>query len=686
MSLIGIAMRVEALGFPREFMPIFGKPEFELYPHQEEAIKSFREGNNLMVSVPTASGKTLIAYSAIIDSISEGRKAVYVVPLRALATEKFQELRILRDSGVRVRIAIGDYDEGSSVIQNSDITICTSEKFDSILRHDPSILYGIGLVIVDETHMLHDTERGPTLEFILTLIKHVNPDIRLICLSATVVNHGEISRWLNCEAIVSDFRPVPLTKAIVFKGSIIYSDGKSEKIKGDELEHLIEKHVSEGGQILVFVNSRKRALEMAERYSEIIPFQFQGDLEPGDEEDINDEKIRELSARGYGFHHAGLSSRQRNHIEEMFRNGSIKVLFATPTLAAGVNLPARAVFIRDISRYSNGHSDFISNMEIDQMLGRAGRPAYDREGFAYIYASTDKAFSRAKEAINGLPDPVQSRIGKNTTVRKWILPLVCMGICRNVEEIEAFFSKTLFSLQKPLSNISNHITETLDFLVENEFLTVKGNTYKETTFGSMVSELYIDPVTALILRDFLRHEYSDDLALFYICKTPDMLTIPYRSDEFALVQDFMMEIEMDLSETDCLDAAKTALVLKKWINEVPVKTIEEEFGIGYGDIQSRTSQADWISYSLSRMSMKFKPEVHVKIENLNFRIREGVREDVISLTMIPEIGRVRARRLYQHGFRSISDIAAADEREIAKIYGFSDKLSSRVVRYARSVR
>ncbi len=679
-------MNLSSLGFSRELNSVFGNNDFDLYPHQEEAIRSFRDGNNIILSVPTASGKTLVAYAAILDSIMAGRKAVYVVPLKALAMEKFRELKILKNVGLKVRMAIGDYDEGTSVINNSDVIICTSEKFDSLLRHDPSILYDIGLVVADETHLLQDPDRGPTLEFILTMIKHVNPDIRLVCLSATMVNHSQISEWLDSVAIVSDFRPVPLTKAIAFRKSIIYSDGRTEKIKGDELDHVIRTHVSAGGQVLIFVNSRKRTLELAERYSGELSFPGRIITEESEEEDFNDEKIRELASHGYGFHHAGLSAKQRALVEEMFSKGEIKVLFATPTLAAGVNLPARAVYIRDISRYSNGYSDFISNMEIEQMLGRAGRPAYDREGYAYIYASTEKAFSRAQEAIHGLPDPIESQLGHEGTVRKWILPLVCMGICRNIQEIESFFSKTLYSQQNPVSNISAWISVTLDFLVDNDFLNVKGSTYYATSFGSMVSELYIDPVSALILRDFLRKEYSEDLALFHICKTPDMLKIPYKESEFPLIDDFLEDIGINAEEKNDLDAAKTAIVLKKWINEVPVKTIEEEFSIGYGDIQSRTNSADWISYSLSRMSMKFKPEIHVNLENLNFRIREGVREDVISLTLIPEIGRVRARRLYLNGFRTINDLASADEKDISKIYGFSEKLSSRVIRYARSIK
>lgn len=683
-------MKVSSLGYPPEFLKLFDDQDFELYRHQEEAVSAIRKGENVIVSVPTASGKTLIAYVAIFEKFLRKQRSVYMVPLKALASEKFQELRKLRKLGLKVALAMGDYDEETQVIRDSDVVIATSEKLDSMIRHDPSIVYDMGLLVADEVHLIGDPSRGPIEELVLTTVSHINPDTNLLCLSATMTNHAEISSWTQSAPVISDFRPVPLTRAIVFRKNVILEDESTIPLeRGDEIQTLIGDHVSKGGQLLIFVNSRKRAEDLAKTYSQriIISGNLQEVNETQEEEqDLYDSILTELVPRGFAFHHAGLSTKQRSLIETLFRERKIKVLFATPTLAAGVNLPARVVIIRDLTRFSDGYSQFISNMEISQMTGRAGRPGFDVEGFAYLYAATEKSLEHSRKVLESEPDPIRSALGTDNLVRRTTLALIAMGICRNESELIGFFSKTLYSYQNGNEYFEKHIPHAVDFLVENDFINISGKEFRATEFGKTVSDLYIDPLSAVILREYLSKTYAEDSALYYVCRTPDMNQIPYKNADYTAVDDFLTEIDEEPMTQDDLNAAKTALVLKEWINEVPIRTIEEHYGIGYGDIQSRVGTADWMSYSLSRLSRRFKPEIHVSLENLNFRIKEGVREDILVLTLIRSIGRVRARRLYQNNFKSIQSIADAEPGDLAKIYGFSTKLATQVVQNAKRIR
>ncbi len=681
-------MKLSSLGLPPEFLSIYANKDLDLYQHQIEAIEAIRKGKNVVVSVPTASGKTLIAYVTIFDTFLSGRKSIYVVPLKALASEKYNELKKLSAYGLRVRVASGDYDEGFDIIRRSDVLIATSEKVDSMIRHDPFALLDVGLVVFDETHLIGSENRGPVMEFLITTVKHVNPDASLLCLSATLPNHEQFARWIGGVSVVSDFRPVPLVRGIIHGKGIEYDDGSVEEFsETDPVLGISVRHIKEGGQALIFVNSRRRAEEFSKSYAGKLNFGGSKiSTRELEEQDIYDEILSSVISRGVSFHHAGLSGKQRNLIESLFVEGKIKILFATPTLASGVNLPARLVVVRDITRYSGGYSHFIPDIEINQMVGRAGRPGFDTKGYALIYASSERSREIAEEVLYSPPHPIMSMIGSPSFLRKMVLSLISTEIARNSDEILKFLSGTFYALQHGPRFFSDNIGETIEFLIDNEFVRQSGERLVATQFGKLTSELYIDPVTSLILREFLNKRYSVDSALFHICKVPDMLPIPYRKSDYASVNAFLMNIDEEIETDEDLNAAKTAVVLHDWINEVPLRVIEHKYAIGYGDLQSRTSSADWISYSLSRLSRKFKPEVHLQLENLNFRIKEGVREDVIALTLIRGIGRVRARRLYENGFRSIESIANASEASISSIYGFSQRLAKSIIMTAKKQR
>ncbi len=668
-------MKISELGYDRAFLQLFDGNDFQLYDHQRMAIEQIRKGRNVVVSVPTAAGKTLIAYSAIYETFQRNLKSIYIVPLRSLAMEKFSELSRLRDLGLKVKMSIGDYDDSPDFIKRYDAVILTSEKADSLLHHDPYILNDVGLLVLDEIHTIGDESRGPTLETVASIARYVNPDVRILALSATVSNAMELASWLDASLIKSDFRPVPLKTGILYRDQL-YLDGKRRS--GVSINQIIRETVEDNGQVLMFVSSRKKAEDTARDLAQI--FGSDANIKiSSDETNVYDDMLNEILPRGVAFHHAGLSNDQRAFIEREFRARRIKVIVATPTLAAGVNLPARLVIVRDITRWGSDGISYLTNMEIKQMIGRAGRPGYDQYGIGLIYVSSQSSYEAAKDYLSTDPEPVVSYLGNEAKVRFNTLAAISMGLARSPSDIMKFYETTLFFSQNGKDLLEEKISASLKFLEKNGFIKQSPD-LRTTQLGKVTSDLYIDPESALRLVDFFDGPADVDHAIYYISLCREIVPFNIKDDYSAM--EFLDDI--GLIDGD-IDAAKTAIVLRDWISEASYKYLYDKYGIAPGDMQARISMADWLSYSLAKLSSIYKPEVRRMLEILNLRIKEGIREDILQLVLIPGVGRVRARRLYDAGLRSIEDVASASPGRIKAIYGFSDTLANAIIRRARTI-
>lgn len=210
----------------KQFEAIIKQGFDKFRPSQEKAIEAgLLENKSLLICTPTASGKTFIAELAAIKNILEHKgKAVYICPLKALASEKVKQFREKYGDLVRVALAIGDQDDPDPRLMNYDIIICTSEKLDSLIRHHTPWIKQIATVIVDEIHLMNDPSRGPTLEILITLLKQIVPDIQLLGLSATIGNPQELADWLDAELVLDTWRPVPLDKGVYLDGEIHFED------------------------------------------------------------------------------------------------------------------------------------------------------------------------------------------------------------------------------------------------------------------------------------------------------------------------------------------------------------------------------------------------------------------------------------------------------------------------------
>ncbi|MCD6369775.1 MAG: DEAD/DEAH box helicase [Thermoproteales archaeon] len=343
------------------------------------------KGENLVVCAPTASGKTLIAEIAILKQVLERNvKALYLTPLRALASEKFEELSFYSNYiGLKVALTTGDYDSSDPWLEKYDIIITTNEKADSLLRHKATWLESIGIVVSDEIHLLNEPRRGPTLEIVLSKFLDLSStkDIQILALSATIGNSAEIADWLNAKLVVSEWRPVELIEGVYIDGKIHYSNGLTREIPslGNPIIDLTVDCLREGGEILIFANTRQRAVSLAKRImypaKKFLTREDASTLAKAAKDLLKSERnylteaLASCLINGVAFHHAGLSHTSRRLIEKLFRQRIIKAVVATPTLAAGVNLPARRVVISDYRRFNGelGIYEEIPVIEYKQM-------------------------------------------------------------------------------------------------------------------------------------------------------------------------------------------------------------------------------------------------------------------------------------------------------------------------------
>jgi helicase len=205
-----------------------------IYTKLESRIKTFRpaqykaidagifDDRSLLICTPTASGKTLVAELAIMNAIFHDKgKCVYVVPLKALASEKYEHFKSTHS--FKTAITSGDIDSDDSYLDKYDLIITTSEKFDSLIRHKTPWLKKIKVVIIDEIHLLNDSERGPTLEILITILRRELKNLQIIGLSATIGNPAELAEWLGAELILDDWRPVQLKKGIYLDEEIEFT-------------------------------------------------------------------------------------------------------------------------------------------------------------------------------------------------------------------------------------------------------------------------------------------------------------------------------------------------------------------------------------------------------------------------------------------------------------------------------
>lgn len=671
-----------------------------LYPPQEMALNhGVLEGKSVLMTTPTASGKTLIAMMAIHNTLKRNKKAVYLTPLRALASEKYDEIKTLENLNfgkkIKVMVATGDYDSTGKELAAADVIVLTNEKMDTLFRHNAEWLDDIGLFVSDEVHLIGERERGATLEMMLTKIRKHYPQSQIVALSATVANSVEIADWLDCELVESDWRPTKLVEGVYEHGIIQMRGGATFRVNTSGISSAVDiaiDCVNEGGQALIFAETRKRAASLAARAAEGVYKQLNKTarelaaktsyeiLSRGDDTEIT-KTLSQLVSKGVAFHHAGLAPSSREIVESSFRKGVIKLLTATPTLAAGVNLPARRVVIASILRYDSefGRNLPISVLEYKQLCGRAGRPQYDTTGEAIIVSESGaNAEDLYDHYVLGSPEPIRSQLSSDSAIRFHLLSTISTVPGMKKHEIHDFFSRTLFSRQYRRASVKLKVESALEYLEQEDLVKSRNDRYISTEFGRRTSLLYINPATAVKFRDALQRieQKTADTAkhilgfLHVIADSPDFYPkLSLRKTDYdqvsILIQRRGNELIYPISEYDC---SRSFWALCCWVEETSEKVLSDKIGVEPGDMHRIVEIANWLVYSLYEVAKLLRRgDLMPELYNLRTRIRYGVKEELLPLVVLEGIGRVKARALYNAGFIDVSTIMKASEAKLASV-------------------
>ncbi|GMF97587.1 unnamed protein product [[Candida] boidinii] len=497
---------------------------------QSESFETlFNSDQNCVISSPTGSGKTVLFELAIIRLMilrSQNKlkyrdcKILYVAPTKALCSERADDWtqKFNRISGFSVGLLTSDtsYLETERV-KKSDIIICTPEKWDVLTRRwndYPKLFELIRLLLVDEIHTLNG-ERGSVLEVVVTRMKSMNNFIRIVALSATIPNIDDVSNWLSTEQASSkilrfdnSYRAVSLKKHVYgYSTSSSNNNFQFDSFLNGKLIEIITKH-SKGKPIMIFCPTRSSAISTARYLAD--NGKFYPSYSKGSQTNPNillSKELKVLTERCVAYHHAGLAYNERIAIENMFIEGKVKVICSTSTLAVGVNLPAYMVIVKGTKAWNGGIFSEYSDLDILQMIGRAGRPQFEKEGCAVIMTQSSEKDNYEK-LIHGtqklesslhlhLHEHITAEIslGTITSVMSALVWLKSTFLYRRFMKNPLFYSEIYKGLTTKNYDLElkliKYFEMIFDDLIQNKMITEQNGNYTCTPYGITMAKHYI---------------------------------------------------------------------------------------------------------------------------------------------------------------------------------------------------
>ena len=663
----------------------------EFNPAQKAVIESgyLEDKSNYIISIPTASGKTVLGILPALKTILNGGKAIYAAPLLSIQNEKVKEFKAFEEHGIKV----GKHPS------NSDLSVMVFESFDALTRFSWNVLREVDTLIIDEFHMIGEYSRGPTLESAITRAKIINPSLRIIALSATLKNIDEIEQWLGGKTVEHNYRPVPLNK------EVLDAEMFNTKNKNDVIVKIVEKAIEDNSQALSFVSTRrfteslatyvakkidkKTTKEQKQKFKQVADKLLEVPKKKGSLPTTTCLKLAEAAEKGVVFHHAGLFNEQKEIIEDEFRKGNILMITATPSLMYGVNLPSKYVVIRDHTRWTSNGPASIPVFDYEQMSGRAGRPQYDDVGYSYLVAKTmDEAFDLEARYVNGEIELTNSKLIDNKdAIYKQIIAQIASSLSKNLDDLNDFFGKTLYGFQMKNNpsmsmfaqdSLNWELESALEFLLQNGIIRATPEGLKTTDFGNLIAKSNYAVETAVKIKEYVStmEKLNPAEMIYALAETPDLPLISFKGRKSKdPVRDKLSEC--GLFAVDIGNPEATAVSLIEWINERNEYEIENAYNV-YSASTRRSA------YEASRLVKFAKNTLEVlgnysnlkDMDYLSARLYYGVKEDIIPLVVgVKRLGRKRARLLMKTFGDNLSE---ASEKDLQKVEGIGSKLAGKV--------
>jgi helicase len=666
-----------------------------LFPPQQQLLDArFLESrDHWLICAATGSGKTRMAEWAIEDTLKTGLRAGYIAPLRAIVEEKSSTWQT-RFGAETVGLFTGRRTPGedSPDPQDERLLLFTPEKLASYLqgwRRHLAWLSQLDLLVIDEFHLLGDKSRGATIECLLNRLQRINPFVRFIGLSGTLSNHGEIASWLDARVFTSSWRPIPLEHRT-----------RHFKRATDKPELLLEEArdtLAQGGKVLAFVNSRRRAEYLA--------------------------RFLQDAGINADFSHAGLDSGTRVATHDRMRDGATDVLVATSTVEMGVNFPARKVVIVDSWSFDGDAFAPISVQRYQQFAGRAGRPGLDTRGECVLFAPTWDG--RVTAYATATPEPVKSGLFSTDNLLREILYEVAGRLSVSERHLETnFASRTLWRHQGG-QNTLRHFVQNLvvDELIKERD---KGDvTYLSCTpLGRVATQMLVSPRTVILLANLLRQipDATDFDLLLAACLSPegtpklgfnfeeiDALTDTVLSVESTLLDgepDRVRQLHLGLTDRALLSAVKCASLLRRHTVAESLEDLAIQFDCYPADLVTLRNNMVWVLEAAQRVFAVMLDAAHKadavqadespdkrpiapierRCERLRLKLEYGLPEHALRLVELPQVGPRRAQRLYLHGIVQVTQVATLPPAELAEIIHCGPKLAELIQTAARATR
>jgi replicative superfamily II helicase len=620
-------------------------------------------GNSLLTVAPTSAGKTFVGEMAGIKAISEGRKAVFLLPYKALVNEKFEDFTALYQDQLHLRVArcSGDWqDQVGDVLRGKyDIAFFTYEKFLGLALAAPHILNQIGLVVLDEAQFITDPGRGMVVELLLTNLlnaRHRGVAPQLVALSAVIGNVNGFERWLGCDLLLTHDRPVPLVEGVVDRsGAWTFARPDGEPVaeqlldraaiqqrrdkpsSQDVLVPLVRKLVGDGEKVIVFRNSRGSASGCAKYLARELGLGAAHEvisvLPEGDPSAMS-RTLRETLQGGVAFHNSDLNREERQAVERGFRqpDGGVKVLVATSTVAAGVNTPASTVIIVETGFPGGGGPTPYTVAQYKNMAGRAGRLGYEAQGKSIVLAETPMERGRLfRTYVQGQPEAISSSFDQRNP-GTWVVRLLAQVRTVPRAAVMDLISNTyggyLGLLRDPRwrEAMSDRVTQLLDRMIADGLVEEDSEGLRLTSLGRACGESPLSLESSLRLVEVVKR--LGDKAAEPEALLVSLEVLQERDEDYtpqaggkngegkwqqAAMQRFGFEMAQVLrmrADTDrtFLGRCKRALIVADWIAGVPTGDIEAGYSanafsrVGHGDIRGFADGSRYLLESAVRIA------------------------------------------------------------------------------------
>ncbi|WP_254536764.1 DEAD/DEAH box helicase [Halomarina litorea] len=662
---------------------------------QAEALSAILDREeNVVVSAPTASGKTALAELAICKTLEREGTALFLAPLRALTNEKESEWERFEDMGYSVYVVTGERDLDPRRAERADILVMTPEKADSATRKHDSTRYGfirdVDCCVIDEVHLLDSDRRGAVLEVTVSRLRRLC-DPRVVALSATMPNVDDVARWLDAVPATTfefgdDYRPVPLEADVrtYTHGDNPFADKYRRLYRALDLA---EPHIRESGQALVFVASRQDTVRAAEKARDVlasrdVPMGARGDYDFHTETQVlQNQTLRKSVLDGVGFHHAGLSREDKNNVEKWFKRGDVQLLFSTSTLAWGVNLPARCVVIRDTKLHDplEGEVD-MSPLDVLQMLGRAGRPGYDDAGYAYVVCDAADADRYRRLLHEG--KEIESRLAEDLDAH--LNAEIALGTIRALDDVMDWLETTFYSVRAESApdrydyggRLRERVRGTLSDLVGGGFVETGEDLGVEgTALGRLTSRYYLRLDTAEGFHHLARREdLTEADVLRAVADAAEFDSVSCRQSEREAVSAVLSGRGSGLDDGN---RKVLAILRSSMTGSTPGELQSDAWVIRQNALRLLAALREFLDRFAGPAAANLARRTEARVEH-------AISAGAVGLTAIDGVGSGRAKKLAGDGIATPADVVDAGVDGLVAA-GLSAGVAERVVESARDL-